>query len=79
MNVSLTPELEEFISQQVDTGLYTSASEVMRSALRLLVEREMEKQARLTRMRELVREGIDSGGFEAWDAEGFLAHLKSRR
>lgn len=36
MNVSLTPELEEFIEKEVKTGMYQSASEVIRAGLRLL-------------------------------------------
>lgn len=40
MNVSLTPELERLIRQRVESGLYTSASEVVREALRLLEERD---------------------------------------
>ena len=40
MNVSLTPTLEAFVRRKVDSGLYNNASEVMREALRLLVERE---------------------------------------
>ncbi len=39
LNVSLTPHLEEFIHQTVTSGRYQSASEVVRSALRLLEER----------------------------------------
>jgi antitoxin ParD1/3/4 len=35
MNVSLTPELERRIEERVASGLYGSASEVMREALRL--------------------------------------------
>lgn len=40
MNVSLTPELEQYIRCKVDSGLYGNASEVVREALRLLVGRE---------------------------------------
>lgn len=40
MNVSLTPELEQYIRRKVDSGLYSNASEVVREALRLLVGRE---------------------------------------
>lgn len=40
MNVSLTPELEQYIRGKVDSGLYGNASEVVREALRLLVGRE---------------------------------------
>ena len=36
MNVSLTPELEKFVKKEVDTGLYQTASEVIRAGLRRL-------------------------------------------
>jgi antitoxin ParD1/3/4 len=36
MNVSLTPELEKFVKKEVDTGLYQTASEVVRAGLRRL-------------------------------------------
>jgi antitoxin ParD1/3/4 len=37
-NVSLTPELEAFIDNRVASGRYGNASEVVRAALRLLIE-----------------------------------------
>jgi putative addiction module CopG family antidote len=40
MNVSLTSALEEYVRRKVATGLYNNASEVIREALRLMVERE---------------------------------------
>lgn len=40
MNVSLTPELERYIRQKVDSGLYGNASEVVREALRMMHGRE---------------------------------------
>ncbi|HVS75830.1 MAG TPA: type II toxin-antitoxin system ParD family antitoxin [Steroidobacteraceae bacterium] len=40
MNISLTPELEQYIRRKVDSGLYGNASEVVREALRLLVRGE---------------------------------------
>ncbi len=42
MNVSLTPELEELVNEKVRTGLYQTASEVVREALRLLKQRDDE-------------------------------------
>ncbi len=39
MNVSLTPELEKLVQEKVASGLYNSASEVIRESLRLLHER----------------------------------------
>ena len=47
MNVSLTPELEEFVSTKVESGRYSSASEVVREALRLLEEHDSARAARL--------------------------------
>ena len=40
MNVSLTPELEQFVKGMVETGRYGSASEVFRDGLRLLERSE---------------------------------------
>jgi antitoxin ParD1/3/4 len=42
MNVSLTPELEELVNEKVRSGLYQTASEVVREALRLLKSRDDE-------------------------------------
>jgi len=42
-NVSLTPELDRFVEERVASGLYRSASEVVRAALRLLEKEEREK------------------------------------
>ena len=53
MNVSLTPELEKFVAGKVKSGRYTSASEVVREALRLL---EREEKSREEQIREFNRE-----------------------
>jgi antitoxin ParD1/3/4 len=47
MNVSLTPELEQFVASKVASGRYNSASEVMREALRLLEERDQARGAQI--------------------------------
>ena len=41
LNVSLTPELERFVSARVASGRYQTASEVVRAGLRLLEQTEM--------------------------------------
>ena len=53
MNVSLTPELEQYVSAKVESGRYNSASEVVREALRLLEEHE---RARAVQLGEFNRE-----------------------
>ncbi len=45
MNVSLTTELEKFVSTKVESGRYNSASEVVREALRLLEEHDHARSA----------------------------------
>lgn len=54
MNISITPELEAFVEQEVKTGLYQSASEVIRAGLRRLKEDKERKPSFLvTSMAEL--------------------------
>ena len=43
MNISITQELKKFVQQEVKTGLYQSASEVIRAALRRLKEAKERK------------------------------------
>ncbi len=38
MNISLTPDLEKFVEKEVESGLYQTASEVIRAGLRRLKE-----------------------------------------
>ena len=55
MNVSLTPELERLVNEKVDSGLYQTASEVVREALRLLKDRDYARE----RLRSDVQAGFD--------------------
>src|SRR5919106_910488 len=55
MNVSLTPELERLVNEKVESGLYQTASEVVREALRLLKEREQARE----QLRADVQAGFD--------------------
>jgi antitoxin ParD1/3/4 len=59
MNVSLTPELEAFVGDKVKSGLYNSASEVVRESLRLLRRQEQIEQLQLEELRKEVQIGID--------------------
>ena len=84
MNVSITPELEKFVEQEVKTGLYQSASEVIRAGLRRLKE-DKERKPRFmvssqAELEEKLLEGIeqlDRG--EGIPAEQVFAELKARR
>ena len=79
MNVNLTPQLEELVRAKVASGLYTSASEVVREALRLMDEQDRLRAARLEQLREDVRHGLDSGPSKAWNAEEVKSEGRARR
>ena len=59
MNVSLTSKLERLVKQKVKSGLYNSASEVIRESLRLLEERDRINKIRIVELRKEVAEGIE--------------------
>jgi antitoxin ParD1/3/4 len=59
MNVSLTPELEKFICDKVRTGKYQTASEVVREALRTLMDREQLRAVELRRLHSELAVGLD--------------------
>lgn len=79
MNVNLTPQLEELVRSKVSSGMYTSASEVVREALRLMDEQDRLRQAKLDELRREVRRGIESGPSEPWDAAAVKVKARTRR
>ena len=64
MNVSLTKELEKLVNDRVKSGMYQTASEVIREGLRLLQERD-----HLDSFRREIR-----AGFEALDRGEYTEH-----
>ena len=82
MNVSLTQELEALVKQKVRSGLYQSASEVIREGLRLLRERDQLREFRLAELRKEIAVGIDQadrGDVVGLDMEAIKARARSRR
>jgi antitoxin ParD1/3/4 len=61
MNISLTDELANFVKAKVTTGRYTSSSEVVREALRLMEKIEQQEAEKLQFLRKAWQEGIESG------------------
>ncbi len=60
MNVSLTPELDHFVSTKVNSGRYNSASEVVREALRLLEEYDHARGAQIASFNREVSHRLES-------------------
>ena len=61
MNVSLTEEMVRFVEEEVSSGDYVSASEVVRDALRALKHDRDVEDVKL----QLLREAVDIGLQEA--------------
>ena len=79
MNVSLTPELEAIIEKKVSSGMYGSASEVVREGLRLLQQRDDTHEAKLNALRAEIQKGIDdleAGRFR--DGHEVMAEINER-
>ena len=80
MNVSLTPKLEEWVQERVQSGMYNSSSEVVRDALRLLHDYESERQRKLEGLRSellLGHEQIRAGKKRVFDSS-LIAGIKKR-
>ena len=79
MNVNLTPQLEEMIKKKVASGLYNSASEVVREALRLMEEQDRLRAVKLEQLRQDMRDGLNSGEPTPWDIEEIKREGRKRR
>ena len=73
-SILLGDYFENFINQQVKTGKFASASEVVRSALRMF-EHEETKKAEL--INELIK-GEKSGFVEDFNRESFVKNLHQK-
>lgn len=82
ISISLTPELLSLIKAKVASGRYTSTSEVVREALRLLERLDRLEERRIEELRQTWREGIESGDAGPLDLgelrEAALQELESR-
>jgi antitoxin ParD1/3/4 len=79
MNVNLTPQLEELVRSKVASGLYTSASEVVREALRLMDEQDRLRSAKLEQLRDDIRVGLAGGPSKKWSAAEVKAQARARK
>lgn len=69
---------EGLIKDLVESGRYSTASEVIRDGLRLIDEREERRKAKLEALRRDIREGLDSGPAEAFNIADTIEDVKRR-
>lgn len=67
LKINLTPQHEEMVRQKIDSGLYSSVSDVVREALRMMDEKDQLEAAKLDQLRRDVQEGLSSGPSAVWD------------
>ncbi len=72
--ISLEPHYEEFINTSVQSGKYSSASEVVRSALSLLES----KENKLSELRNSLIEGENSPMLDNYNTNKHLEELHSK-
>lgn len=71
-SITLGDHFDKFIANQIDSGRYGSASEVVRAALRLLEDSE----AKLYTLRSLLDEG-EKSGISDYSYKGLIEELDS--
>lgn len=82
MDVSLSPELENYVHDQVRAGAHPTTDEVVSEGLRLLQRRDERRRLRLEELRRMIQVGIDQadrGELEPLDALAILKEVRARR
>ncbi len=81
MNVSLTAQLESYVQHKVASGMYNSASEVMREALRLMAEKDALQAVKLESLRSDIQQSLTAlaaGEGRVLDIEAIKAKGRAR-
>ena len=79
MNTSISPELRRLIDEKVKSGLYGSANEVLREALRLLSEHDAVAALRRDELRRKLAEGLQAlRRGDVVDGESAFRRLRAR-
>jgi antitoxin ParD1/3/4 len=72
MEITLTPELEKFISRKIKSGTFSSPNEAVNELLRRRFEaEEADRRAKKEDLRREIQKGIDAireGNFKSYDS-----------
>ena len=77
MNISLTRELEQYVQDKLSSGLYTSASEVIRTSLRLMHSQEDLQNHRKMQLNQAIDLGLNQLA-NGQKIEGHASHQKMK-
>lgn len=79
LTITLTPELEAFIQERVASGRFATAGEAVREGLHLLEEREQEREAVLTELRQEIELGVEQAkAGQLSDGRAFFEELRQK-
>lgn len=78
-SMTLGPHWESFIRQEVDSGRYTSASEVVRAALRELEDKSRSLEALRAHLGEGAKEAAAGLQVDDWSIDDIMARAEIRR
>jgi antitoxin ParD1/3/4 len=74
---SIGKHFEEFIASLIESGRYSTASEIIRDGLRMIEEREQRREAKLEWLRAAIQEGLDSPAEEV-DIKEWIEDVRRR-
>jgi antitoxin ParD1/3/4 len=77
VNISITPELDAFLSSRVQSGRYQTTSEMVREALRLLERQKQERDTAVERLKaKLQRSAAQAERDELLDGDEVFDELR---
>lgn len=74
---SIGKHFEAFIEKLIESGRYSTASEIIRDGLRIIEEREQRREAKLEWLRAEIQKGLDSPSREV-DIDELVEDVKRR-
>ena len=79
MNISLTPDLEQFIQKQVNSGKYASSEEVVKAALQAFIQQHDLYKGRFDELQREIMIGVEaSKRGEVIDADTLFNQLQAK-
>jgi antitoxin ParD1/3/4 len=75
---SIGKHFEGFIEKLIESGRYSTASEIIRHGLRIIEEREQRREAKLEWLRKEIQKGLDSGPSREFEPKALAEEIKAR-